>query len=75
MENIDQSIQSLLRFDTIELLPYGHMIIYDTDASIFAQTPKFRKEWLVKANNMHKTHLRRLSNPFLTHKERLAMQR
>ena len=74
LDNMYRSIRSLLRLNTIELLPHERRLFYITKTSIFEHTPKFRREWQVKANIIYQTHLKRLTNPISHRNERLAMQ-
>lgn len=57
LEDIDKSIQSLLKINTIELSPDQWQLLYMTKAEIFTQTPKFCREWQIKANTIYTSHL------------------
>ena len=67
--NIDRKIRSLLRKDIIELRPHERRVFYITETDLFANTPKFRREWLHKASTIYKTHLKRLNDP-ISHRMR-----
>ena len=75
LQQIDRDIRKLIKVDTIELYPHERRVCYATEAHIFAQTPKFRKEWLLKANNVYQTYLTRLASPIPYKKERSTLQR
>ena len=68
LQQIDHIIRTLLKVDTIELYPHERRIFYVTEARLFAQTPKFHREWLLKADNIYQTHLKRLASP-ITYKK------
>ena len=67
LDNIDCKIRELLRVDTLQLCPYK-CIFYILDATLFSNTPKFRKKWLNKAENVYQIYLDRMANPS-THKK------
>ena len=75
LDNIDRSILSLLRINTIELLPHEQLLFYVTKSSILVQTRKLRREWGNKASTVYQTYLRRLKNPINHKTQQLAMKR
>ena len=75
LNNIDLSIRSLLRIATIKLRPQDRWPFYVTESFIFTQTPKFRREWQVKADTIHSSHLSCISNPLTHRKGKMAIQR
>ena len=75
LNKIDISIHSLLKIDTISMLPQQRRIINITKTEIFASTPKFRREWKIKTTIIHQNHRKRMDNPATHRAERLVMQR
>ena len=75
LPEIDRRIRSLLRKDILALCPHERRVFYIPEADIFASTPKFRREWLHKADTIYKTHLKRIHAPNSHKNERLVMQR
>ena len=69
LENIDGNIQSLLRMNLIALHPHERRIFYIPKASLFSKTQKFRREWLLKADNIYQNHLKGLARPSTYKKE------
>ena len=74
LENINRSIRSLLSIRTIELMPHERRLFHITEASILAQTPKFRREWQVKANIIYQTHIKKIANTLSHRKEQCLFQ-
>ena len=52
LQAINLSIQQILRLKTIGLKTHARKFYDGTEANIFMQTPKFGREWLVKANTI-----------------------
>ena len=59
----------------MHLLPHQRKLFQITVEQIFDQTPKYRREWLVKAEIIEKSYLKRLADPANHKRERLVMQR
>ena len=75
LHSIDRRIRSILRMDTLALYPHERRVFYIPETDIFANTPKYRREWLHKAETIQKAHLKRINNPLSHRNERLVMQR
>ena len=75
LKAINISIRSLLKVDTIGMLPHQRRLFHITKTEIFTSTPKVRREWQIKANIIHQNHLKRISDPATHRPEQLVMQR
>ena len=73
--NISRKIQALLRVGTLKLCAHKLKIFYIPSATLFSKAPKFRREWLNKAENIYQNHLDRIANPSTHKKEKWVMQR
>ena len=56
------------------MLPYQRRIFNITKTEIFTSTPKFRREWQIKANIIHQTHLKRMNAPAIHRPKRMFVQ-
>ena len=75
LANIDLRIRSLLQCTNVHLLLYQRKLFHITAEELFGQTPKFRREWLKKAEIIEKSYLKRLADPANHKRERLVTQR
>ena len=75
LDSIDPRIRSLLQCTNMHLLPRQRKLFHITVEQIFDQTPKYRREWLVKAEIIEKSYIKRLADPANHKRERLVMQR